>query len=141
MTWSNPFAAVPLHSLLTAWDEMVSFPPADEGWNLFESDTYGFEIERDEDEDAFATDDEALAYVRARAKGGSPLHQMALAIHEAQERENRDAAEAAGYRFRLVQLEAGIRHRAVRPNWSTVGDYETEVAAWSAAWRDLQENG
>lgn len=148
MTWSNPFAAVPLESLLTAWDEMISFPPVEEGWSLFESDTYGFEIEHDQEEGVFSNDDEARAYVRARAKGGSPLHQMALAIHEAQEAANREAAAKAGYRVRCVRLDPeGTEHGHgfVRPGEFApvhmARECRTETAAWSAAWRDLLERG
>jgi hypothetical protein len=57
-----------------------------EGWDVFDADYYGLEIERiDTPEDgsrpAFANDVEAVRFVEARAAAGSELHAKALAIH------------------------------------------------------------
>lgn len=56
-----------------------------EGWNIFDSDTRGLEIQRVDDpedraEPRFAGDGEAVEWVKARAREGSPLHILALEI-------------------------------------------------------------
>lgn len=51
-----------------------------EGWNIFESDTHGLEIERDDEEAIFPNDETALTHCIAMAEV-SQLHAKALAIH------------------------------------------------------------
>lgn len=147
-TW-NPFAVVPLEHLLAGWEEGPGAPP-DEGWGLFESDTYGWEVEADADSDLFVRDgvhydDEAVAFVRGAAKAGSNIHQLALAIHEAQEAENRTAAQTAGYEIRAGfshEISVGLAWGYVRPGELSVNyTGRTEIAAWSAAFRDAAEKG
>lgn len=46
-----------------------------EGWALFNDDT---SIQRDDEADRFASDEDALAYVRRMASAGSPVHAYAL---------------------------------------------------------------
>jgi hypothetical protein len=54
-----------------------------EGWDLFEAhgNDVLWDIERDDEAAAFASDADAMAHVAARAATGSDLHQRALALH------------------------------------------------------------
>lgn len=58
---------------------------AAEGWALFDVGGGLFEIERDDEADRFATDDDAVAWVRARAAEGSQPHIDALRRHDRDE--------------------------------------------------------
>lgn len=51
-----------------------------EGWDLFENDQYGPEIERDDEFGLFASDHHAVDYVARRARSGSLTHRKALLI-------------------------------------------------------------
>jgi hypothetical protein len=55
-----------------------------EGWALFNhsEDGTAAEIQRDDEAGAFATDDDAIRWVRFRAEAGSAMHAAALAMHE-----------------------------------------------------------
>jgi hypothetical protein len=50
-----------------------------EGWMVFND----CEIQRDDEASKFGTDEDAIAHVRARAAEGSATHQLAMAIHDA----------------------------------------------------------
>ena len=53
-----------------------------EGWTLFDVDSTGLlEIQRDDEAEMFAGDDEAVEFVRRRA-GRSPYHRKAIVIHD-----------------------------------------------------------
>lgn len=56
------------------WDQLC----LDEGWLL---SNVGF-IERDDDSPRFKDDNEARAWVQAKASAGSERHQLALAIND-----------------------------------------------------------
>lgn len=60
-----------------------------EGWDVFENDVHGVEIERDQETDVFASDDDALAFVTARAAAGEAHAIRALVLHS-KGREARD---------------------------------------------------
>lgn len=77
-------AALPL-----AWSREESAAATAEGWDVFDSSQRGLEIERiDDPEDAtgetmppaFASDEQAIGHVYARAQQGSALHQKALLL-------------------------------------------------------------
>lgn len=51
-----------------------------EGWSVFQSNT-GFEIQTDQEELIFPTDEDAMEHVAKRALEGSELHIRALAVH------------------------------------------------------------
>jgi hypothetical protein len=51
-----------------------------EGWALFNVETRP-EIQRDDEADVFASDEDAIAFVADRAKDGSDPHLRALALH------------------------------------------------------------
>lgn len=53
-----------------------------EGWAIFNADTMP-QIQRDDEMDAFDSDDAAILHVRAMAEVGSALHQKALELHNA----------------------------------------------------------
>ena len=60
------------------WNSEAQEIAFSEGWGIFDSDTYGVSIQRDDDQALFADDDAAIAHVEARAAGGSTIHQQAL---------------------------------------------------------------
>lgn len=65
------------------WSDEESAAASEEGWDLFDvNGTGNFEIERIDDQDTFAGDEEALFFVRMKVTLGSALHGKALAIHE-----------------------------------------------------------
>lgn len=77
---------VPLTTMFEAFDGEIA---EREGWGLFDSDTYGFEIEADHDRPQFMRDgryddEAAVAFVRERAARGSIYHAYALAVHDRQ---------------------------------------------------------
>lgn len=107
-----------------------------EGWAIFCSDTYGFEIEADSDATAFIHDEAAEAFVRWRAGQGSSYHQQAIEIHDRQRAELRDVAKATGY---TVDQARG-RDRPWffrRPKGGGDGGYHTEADAWAGAYADM----
>ncbi len=60
-----------------------------EGWAVFESDSRGTEIERDDEADVFKDDNEAVLYVQDKAISGSALHSRALVyVDQAQGRKS-----------------------------------------------------
>lgn len=53
-----------------------------EGWCIIDVDSTGvLEIEKDDDAGVFASDEEAVEFVRQKAAAGSTYHQKAMAIH------------------------------------------------------------
>lgn len=130
-------------SLATLHDAFNPQAALHEGWLMAQSDTYGLQIERDNDLGRFATDDDAIAFVRARAADGSLYHLLALAIHEKQESENQADAKAAGYGvFRITTDDDTGAWGFIRPaGRDGGGPFWTETAAWSAAYRDALERG
>lgn len=65
--------------MLEVWTPSDSIRANDEGWNLFESDERGLEIERDDEAGIFDSDERAVWHVMNWAAEGSQLHQKALA--------------------------------------------------------------
>jgi len=68
------------------WSDADSAAATAEGWNIFDSDERGLEIERidcpdDRDEPAFDCDDAAVAHCVRRAAEGSEMHKRALTIY------------------------------------------------------------
>lgn len=63
------------------WTSDDAAQAATEGWGVFND----AEIQRDDEAEAFAGDDDAIRWVRFRAGSGSAMHQRALAIHEGNE--------------------------------------------------------
>jgi hypothetical protein len=54
-----------------------------EGWALFDWDGTGLmQIQRIDQDGAFASDDEAIAFVRQQAEAGSASHATALIAHD-----------------------------------------------------------
>ncbi len=49
-----------------------------EGWCIIFSDARGWEIQRDDDQGTFPTDDDASDHVARQAANGSAYHQAAL---------------------------------------------------------------
>lgn len=62
----------------TGTDYPASQQAVEEGWCIIWSDTRGWEIQRDDEQKIFATDDDAQAYVEAQAAQGSAYHRQAL---------------------------------------------------------------
>lgn len=54
--------------------------PSSEGWDLFEVEGK-LEIQRDDEMEIFASDDDAIAHVTRMAQAGSQIHQEALSRH------------------------------------------------------------
>lgn len=53
-----------------------------EGWGIFDIDSTGYlEIQRDDEQGVFASDDDAFDHVFKLSRAGSDLHTKALAIH------------------------------------------------------------
>ena len=89
-----------------------------EGWAVFQCDDGHLEIQRldcpsdavstNPGEPMFASDDEAIAYVRRCAEQGSRYHREALALHEAakdkrwhDDQELRDATNSSDLKYRM----------------------------------------
>jgi hypothetical protein len=53
-----------------------------EGWDLFEADDARLEIQRDDAAGLFASDEDAIAFVRHQAQKGSTLHAIAASLHD-----------------------------------------------------------
>lgn len=54
-----------------------------EGWGIFDVDGSGLlEIERDDEADVFACDEDAVAFVREKAEAGSGVHIAAIRAHD-----------------------------------------------------------
>ncbi len=52
-----------------------------EGWWLSQRIDAYWEIQRLDEEERFASDDEALRYIKARAEAGSRMHRIALRLN------------------------------------------------------------
>lgn len=63
------------------WPPQYDAAALKEGWNVWATDQ-GLEIQRYDEVEIFADDDEALAHVHRRAAVGSRLHQIALHLVE-----------------------------------------------------------
>jgi hypothetical protein len=81
-----------LEKRAAAFTKRYSARASRQGWGIFHSDTYGFEIERDDQRGRFASDDQALGFVMGRASMGCPMAKAALAIHLAEEKLRQDNA-------------------------------------------------
>lgn len=62
------------------WTKDDSAAAYAEGWDIFDSDERGLEIERVDELGVFGSDQEAVEFVSVRADYGSPLHVKAMAI-------------------------------------------------------------
>jgi hypothetical protein len=68
-------------SNIKQWPDQFQKLAAAEGWDLFECEEEDeCQLQREDDLDLFSTDDEALAFVKARAAAGSELHALALRL-------------------------------------------------------------
>ncbi|MGG2621738.1 hypothetical protein [Pseudomonas aeruginosa] len=71
-----------MKGFMTMHTQAIHHPQADEGWALFEIGHSGLmEIQRDDEMAVFASDDDALDYVKRLAAEGSQRHQEALTRH------------------------------------------------------------
>lgn len=66
-------------SVRNKWRAMDQHHALAEGWCVIFADETHMEIQRDDDQDVFKTDDAAKRYVRRCAKAGSRFHTRALA--------------------------------------------------------------
>jgi hypothetical protein len=71
------------------WREAYNTAAQAEGWGVFN----GCEIQRDDDRDVFASDDEAIAHVRELADAGSAFHRAAIRLHGAPDDDDQDSGE------------------------------------------------
>lgn len=74
--------------VMNEWSASDSEASVIEGWDVFENNEYGTEIERIDDpldgsDPVFDGDDSAITYVKHRASQGSDRHIRALALHDA----------------------------------------------------------
>lgn len=66
---------------MTTWNDKDSLIADSESWGLFERSDGFYEIQRCDDHDKQWTDDEAYAFVKAKADAGSDTHKKALLLH------------------------------------------------------------
>lgn len=104
-----------------------------EGWGLFDIDSTGIlEIQRCDEANVFASDAEALVFVRGRANRGSPYHQKAIRIHR------KHAEQASYYRDgHMIEKSKLERLEQVAEDTKKVFSYNKHDGTWS--WYDRDE--
>ena len=112
-----------------------------EGWGIFESDSRGLEINRDDESGRFETDDDAEAFVRKMAET-SVYHAYALAIHDRVRQHHRDVARALGYEVVADPTGGtGMKWFATLRGEAVHGACRDEASAWTWAYMDAGEKG
>ena len=89
---------------------------AAEGWDLFDVGNGVELIQRDDEIKAFASDADAIRFVRARAEAGSLAHAWAIAVHDrnCKGRDQREAPLVEAARGVLAAWDGGDLAAAVR---------------------------